>query len=239
MITYSGKALKFNNKWFRNVGGSPTPVDPYNPLGLPPYTLRFQFGEPVADSEDLSCNMMAGYTWTKVDADGYIWDWTYEDPDWSAAWDENQAGPGPVNILGGNTTGVTSMYNLFFRNILASCATFDTSSVENFEGMFTDDFYLTVAPSFDTSSATNIAGMFARTGISSIPDYDLSNVEEAGYAFAYCENVASGALAAYNQLSNNGVCEGHNYTFTDCGKDTVTGAAELAQIPSSWGGTGS
>ena len=25
--------------------------------------------------------------------------------------------------------------------------------------------------------------------------------------------------------------------FKDCGKDTATGAAELAQIPSDWGGT--
>lgn len=29
------------------------------------------------------------------------------------------------------------------------------------------------------------------------------------------------------------------YTFYDCGRDTVTGAAELAQIPSDWGGTAS
>jgi hypothetical protein len=30
----------------------------------------------------------------------------------------------------------------------------------------------------------------------------------------------------------------HTYTFAWCGRDTITGAAELAQIPSSWGGTG-
>lgn len=50
--------------------------------------------------------------------------------------------------------------------------------------------------------------------------------------------VESGALAMYQQWANSSNVSHNTYTFQDCGRDTVTGAAELAQIPSSWGGTG-
>jgi hypothetical protein len=57
--------------------------------------------------------------------------------------------------------------------------------------------------------------------------------------FIDCTNVQSGALALYQQMSTQttqptvyGDC------FTNCGSNTTTGAAELAQIPASWGGTG-
>jgi hypothetical protein len=57
--------------------------------------------------------------------------------------------------------------------------------------------------------------------------------------FRDCLNVQSGALALYQQASTQTTPPSdHSYTFTNCGKNTQTGAAELAQIPSSWGGTG-
>jgi len=53
--------------------------------------------------------------------------------------------------------------------------------------------------------------------------------------FAKCIKVESGALALYQQVSSQAVQPiEHRYTFQDCGRDTVTGAAELAQIPSGW-----
>ena len=54
-----------------------------------------------------------------------------------------------------------------------------------------------------------------------------------------CLNVQSGALALYQQASSQtNPPSSHNNTFYNCGKFTTTGAAELAQIPSDWGGTG-
>lgn len=37
MITYNGSALSIGGSWLD------PPVDPYNPLGLPPFTMRMEF----------------------------------------------------------------------------------------------------------------------------------------------------------------------------------------------------
>jgi hypothetical protein len=56
--------------------------------------------------------------------------------------------------------------------------------------------------------------------------------------FDSCYKVQSGALALYQQASTQATPPtDHTGTFTNCGRDTVTGAAELAQIPQDWGGT--
>jgi hypothetical protein len=53
--------------------------------------------------------------------------------------------------------------------------------------------------------------------------------------FSQCYNVQSGALALYQQASTQlNPPVDHYGTFTDCGMNTVTGAAELAQIGSDW-----
>jgi len=50
-----------------------------------------------------------------------------------------------------------------------------------------------------------------------------------------CRNVQSGALALYNQASTQAnPPTNHTLAFQNCGVDTQTGAAELAQIPSDW-----
>jgi len=50
-------------------------------------------------------------------------------------------------------------------------------------------------------------------------------------------NVESGALALYNKFATANWQGSHISTFTNCGATTTTGAAELAQIPTTWGGT--
>ena len=71
------------------------------------------------------------------------------------------------------------------------------------------------------------------------PDnYIVSNLTNVSSMFNGCTNIESGALALYNKLSALGAqISNHEDTFKNCGSSTVTGAAELAQIPSSWGGT--
>lgn len=46
---------------------------------------------------------------------------------------------------------------------------------------------------------------------------------------------SSGAWLTYNKAVNR--AGSHASTFKNCGKNTVSGTAELAQIPTSWGGT--
>jgi surface protein len=77
------------------------------------------------------------------------------------------------------------------------------------------------------------------TSLTSIPLLNTSNVTTMNNAFADCINVESGALALYQQVSTQTTPpSNHTNAFNNCGSNTQTGQAELAQIPSSWGGTG-
>ena len=75
------------------------------------------------------------------------------------------------------------------------------------------------------------------TGLEYIDPIHCTTVENAGGMFLDCTNVEEGALAQYNWFNTYGVnITNHSGTFTDCGSSTVTGLAELNQIPVGWGG---
>jgi len=76
------------------------------------------------------------------------------------------------------------------------------------------------------------------TGLTYIAPLHCSNVQNVGGMFQGCTEVTEGALAQYTWfINNNNNITNHSSTFSDCGSDTQTGAAELAQIPVGWGGT--
>lgn len=75
-------------------------------------------------------------------------------------------------------------------------------------------------------------------GLTYITPIHCSNVQNVGGMFSGCENVTEGALAQYTWfINNNNNITNHSSTFSNCGEDTQTGVAELAQIPVGWGGT--
>ena len=159
-----------------------------------------------------------------------------------------------------DTSSATSMAYMFTGcSRLTSIPLFDTSSVTRMSSMFTDCTSLTSVPLFDTSSVTRMDNMFHSCySLTSVPLFDTSSVTDMGYMLAYCYNltsvplfntssatgmydmflncykVESGALALYQQASTQPTVPTHYGAFKDCGRDTVTGAAELAQIPSDW-----
>ena len=170
-----------------------------------------------------------------------------------------------VELLGVNTTGITNMKQMFDGcTSLTSVPLFDTSNVTNMHGMFGDCTSLTSVPLFDTSNASDTGGMFSKcSSLIDVPLFDTSNVTDMSYMFslcnsitivplfntskvtnmsgmfAHCRNVQSGALALYQQASTQtNPPSKHGSTFLNCGMNTTTGAAELAQIPTSWGGKG-
>ena len=92
----------------------------------------------------------------------------------------------------------------------------------------------------NTTGITNMNYMLYACNLTTIPLFDTSKVTSMSYMFYDCTNVESGALAFYQQVSTQATPpRNHTETFHSCGSNTVTGAAELAQIPSSWGGTAS
>ena len=130
-------------------------------------------------------------------------------------------------------------YMFYGCTSLASVPVFDTSSVTNMQYMFQNCSSLTSIPLFDTSSVTNMQYMcYNCSALTSVPLFDTSSVTNMTLMFNGCTNVQSGALALYQQASTQTTPPSQHFnTFENCGSNTVTGAAELAQIPSSWGGS--
>ena len=117
-----------------------------------------------------------------------------------------------VSIVGANASSVSNMARMFQScTALQDVALFDTSSLKHMEQMFEDC-----------------------TNLSYITPFNVSKVEYADWAFRRCKNVEQGILSMYNALSTNGRIYSHYEVFNQCGINTTTGAAELAQIPSDW-----
>ena len=136
-----------------------------------------------------------------------------------------------------DTSKVTDMSYMFHNcTSLTSVPLFDTSNVTTMDEMLYGCTSLTSVPLFDTSNVTDMDAMFAFcTSLTSVPLFDTSKVTDMSYMFSSCYKVESGALALYQQASSQATPpSSHASAFYKCGRDTVTGAAELAQIPSDW-----
>lgn len=196
-----------NNKVLKNAANDKwltKYVDPYNPLGLPAKTIRIKM------KSGTSKPSISGATVTAVPGQPDVYDVYKDSSNWYRLifWNNNL-----LEVIGANTTEITYMQEMFYRcESLISVALFDTSNVTDMQSMFFRCSSLTSIPLFNTSNVTNMLSMFHS-----------------------CSNVQSGALALYQQASSQiNPPSNHSNTFTNCGSNTVTGAAELAQIPSTW-----
>lgn len=197
--------------------------DPYNQLDLPDYTLRLKYesGESPSISKGTS---------TRVSTSPNIWDVTYEDPNWDS-WLSNNFNL--TDVLGGNTTNVTSMKHLFNTDVLLSSVNiFDTSNVKEMDYMYSWAWNLSSVPVYDTSNVTSMNGMFNNcSALTAIPQLNTQNVTSLSYMFQDCINVASGISAFYEQSKN---VIYHSNALNNCGTNTTQGKAELELIPSGW-----
>lgn len=200
----------------------------------------------------------AGLTWTHVSGD--IYDFTYNNTQWN-----NGSSNGLFNkysyksgsmtfypmsseitecdVIDSNLTGVEDVNRLFNScPRIVNCILKNTSSIVNAQSLFySNSIKLETINALDLSSATNISYLFRGCKYLTSPlNITLSGaVTDCRNAFQNCYLVPSGALTIYNSLSGQATPpSNHSNCFTDCGRDSVTGAAELAQIPSGWGGTG-
>ena len=148
-------------------------------------------------------------TLTQVSSSPNIWDWTYS-ADWTEVWYNCNT---LLEVIDGNTSNVTNMLAVF-----ACCSSLTSVSL------------------LDTSNVTCMSQMFyGCTSLTAVPLFDTSKVTTMSYMFQNCYKVESGALALYQQASSQTTPPlNHSNTFRNCGRDTTTGAAELAQIPSDW-----
>ena len=215
-ITGTSFSMPAQNSLVSGVFNEAPPVDPYNPLGLPPNTVRVR----TSDGNPPTKN----------------WETTYETATLVS---------GTTDVYDVYKSG-TDFYHLFYYNDkYIACNVVEilganTSNVTNMGSMFAECYSLTSVALFDTSNVTDAESMFSNcSALTSIPLFDTSNISNMSYMFNGCTRVTSGALALYQQASTQTTPPAyHNATFRNCGSNTTTGAAELAQIPSSWGGTG-
>lgn len=211
------------------VGEADHPVDPYNPLGLPPYTIRAKFSSGYTPT--------MGDSRTLVDAGENVWDITKASTNWTGLFSSI---PELLEILGANSTNVTDLTLFCSRcGYLESVGIFDTSNVTSFRMTFYYCERLRLVPEFPTQSVINMSSAFHDCyALRQIPALSTVNVTDMADAFYFCTSVESGALALYTQASSQTTPPAsHIDCFKFCGRDTVTGAQELAQIPTSWGGT--
>lgn len=210
--------LAYNNGWLA-FNSKVVECDPYNPLNLPQYTIRVKMQSGYSPAGAAYVAHPADRTVTQVDSVNNIWDVYYPYDDWSNMFKGSSGMVSPVqmldSVLGANTEGVTNMSYMFYDSRATSInVNFNTKSVTNFSYMFYNA-RMTAVTKFDTSVAMNVDLMF--------------------YG---CNYVESGALDMYNQMANQTNPPADHYrTFYNCGSRSTTGQAELAQIPTSWGGT--
>ena len=91
--------------------------------------------------------------------------------------------------------------------------------------------------SFTLYRVTNATAMFRNCiSLTKIPilSFRLNCLKRIDYLFQNCYSISSGALSKYETLSQSTIISTHYSVFENCGRDTQTGAAELAQIPDDW-----
>jgi len=115
----------------------------------------------------------------------------------------------------------------------------DTANCTDFMTAFQNCTSLEEVPLLDTSKGAGFSAMFAGcTSLKYVPMFATSSASDVGNMFDGCTHVEYGALQLYQQMTSQAnVPTRHDDTFRDCGSLTTNGAAELAQIDPSWGGT--
>lgn len=228
--------------------------------GLPPFTIRIK-ADRALTPYDLPDKTL---TFTLVDDTTHTYDLTYENEDWESLFDANETDNSwLIEVVDANLSSVTSLKYAFYnaenlvrvnmtntsgvRNMGSMCCKclsltyvqlLDMRNVMDLRNAFCDCRSLTSVSLVNTASVNNMYLTFSDCiSLTSLPLLYTASVNNMNGTFKGCVNVESGALALYTQASTQAnPPSGHSGTFTDCGKDTETGLAELQQIPTSWGG---
>ena len=125
----------------------------------------------------------------------------------------------------------------------------NTSKATTIDGMltghsanYTTEYKMHIAelPAFDFSNVVNAEDAFGNNeSLKHVPTYIMPKVTDVSNMYLDCPNVESGIYQAYATYSSMTTPPTNTANFAkNCGTNTETGSAELAQIPASWGGTG-
>lgn len=246
------------------------------PTPAPQYSLRFKFSDlsynplvayPIGSSTVWSPDYWkAGCSWTQISADPNIWEYRREpdhmsgDPWGTNAWNEEFLNKfddyehNQVEVLGGNTTGITSMNAMLAQNPgLVRVALFDTSAVYDMQQMLmglpvtgTDAHvsHLVEVPNFDFTNCLVTQGMFwGCVELETVPAFDLKGVCDANSMFADCRALQAIPAMSVNKVGHPIVLEGTvvagtlqymDYMFQNC-RNVASGISLMQTFLSSNG----
>lgn len=199
MLTFNNKIVLSNDKWIEKPL---PPIDPYNPLGLPPNTIRVRTNDGNAPSGGTFD------TATLVSGTADVYD-VYKSGDSFYALFRQASNL--IEVLGANTSEVTDMRAMFQScSYLQSVALFDTRNVTNMYYMFNYCSRLTSVPLYDTSNVLDMQYMFSGCAtLDTIPALDTRNVTNMDHTFAN-SRITSVPLLNTSKVSNM------DYTFATC-----------------------
>ena len=206
-------------------------------------TLRFSFSK--LDYSPVVAGVGSSGTWTKVSkyAENNVWDWSVSGSSITDSFNGSfSSSDNDVEVIAaGDTSGISAMARVF-RNCtsLKKVCLFNTAAATSLRACFTGCSSLKEVPNFDFSSATSLYETFSGcSSLEKIPLFSTTSATDVTSMFNGCVKVKEGALDLYTKMSTQTTPPTTTTNcFKNCGKDTTTGAAELAQIPASWGGTG-
>lgn len=169
----------YNNHWLTRF------VPNYNPLGLPPYTIRVL----------LKPNFTPAFSKpsTQVSVEPNIWDVTYVNNNWnhdllSSPYDAREK---IYEVLGANTENITCMSSMLEDcTAMSSVELFDTSKVTNMYEMFQNCDSLSSVPLYNTSNVSSMECMFDNCiNLRDVPLLDTKNVVTMKNLFSYCKKI--------------------------------------------------
>lgn len=203
-------------------------------------TLRFEFSK--MNYDPVVAGVGTGGTWKKLNTRfTNIWDWTNSSNNWNQVFNEKfKSANNLVKVINSNIGSATTLTQLF-----ASCTSIKyvyfggANNAINISSCFSYSGIEVVETQAGLAVTSLRYAFLGARELKYVPLVGTSSVTDASGAFSGCYKVEGGALALYTQMSTQTTPpNSHSACFYNCGKDTTAGAAELAQIPASWGGTG-
>ena len=136
-----------------------------------------------------------------------------------------------------SNNNLTSLENACYNlSALTSFEITNTTNVVNMNSAFMSCKSLVIPPSLNYNNVSSCKSMFGFcTNLTALPQLNFSNkINNVVCAFVGCTNVRNGITAAYKSITSVNSNAAHTRCFYKCGSNTTQGAAELAQIPSTW-----
>lgn len=208
---------------------------------IPPAPPERSFVMTFVDGFDPSTRISFGYdSMTQVSVSPNVWNVTLSSGGYIYQF-SSMAGSSDLLSVIANLQGLGRASSLFVAMLgLKEAVVYIGTDITMMDSCFTGCRALEKLTLIGGGNVTHYYSMCASCeSLKKVPSVDTSSATTVENMFKGCVSVESGALTLYQQMSSQATPPTtYSDCFTDCGSNTVTGTAELAQIPSSWGGTG-